>query len=128
MTEKLAAMRNRLRMMTVAILMVLILSLILVLAGQPQAGMILGTVTMVFFLVWRRRANRAYSDRVGEINILNGLAAPLKDPKYLGITGLTEKDVDGMAMLPIRMDGHGLLARQGFEGRKDGGICRGWEV
>ena len=128
MTEKLAAMRNRLRMITVAILMVLILSLILVLAGQPQAGMILGTVTMVFFLVWRRRANRAYSDRVGEINILNGLAAPLKNPKYLGNTGLTEKDVDGMAMLPIRMDGHGLLARQGFEGRKDGGICRGWEI
>ncbi len=128
MTEKLAATRHRLRLITVGILIVLIVSLILVLAGQPQLGMILGTVTMIFFFVWRRRINREYSDRVGEANILGGLAAPLKNSKYLGNTGLTEKDMDGMAMLPIRTNGHSLLIRQGFEGQTDGGTCRGWET
>ena len=126
--ERIASKRDQVRKTIFAILIVMIISLGLVLFGQQQFGMILGTLTMVFFFIWKRRKNREYSDMVGEANILNGLATPLKDPKYLGSAGLTVKDLDEMAMLPIRMDDHGLLIRQGFEGQKARGTCRGWET
>ena len=126
--KKLAATRNRLRKISIVYFCMLVLAVLMLFIGPEIAGMLLSVVLLAFYFGWLRGQNHRFSDEANKAHILYGLAKPLKEPVFLGNTGLTIKDLDEMAILPVRKDDRSLLTRQGFEGRKDGGICRGWEV
>ena len=126
--QELAAKRNRLQKISMAYFAMIVAVILLIFIGPGLPGMILGVALLIFYFVWLRRQTQEYSDKANSERILNGLCAPLKDPVFLGNTGLTVHELEEMAMLPVQADDHGLLIRQGFEGKKDGGICRGWEV
>ena len=124
----LAAERDRLQKISVAYFAVMVIAILLIFIGPALIGMLLGAALLAFYFGWLRGRIGSYSDNVGKANILNGLAEPLQDPVYLGNTGMTAEELDASAMLPIRTDDNGLLIRHGFEGKKDGGVRRGWEV
>ena len=126
--QELAAKRDRLQKISMVYFAMIVVVIVLIFIGPGLPGMVLGVALLVFYFVWLRRQTREYSDKANSERILNGLCSPLKDPVFLGNTGLTAGELEDMAMLPVQADDHGLLIRQGFEGRKDGGICRGWEV
>ena len=126
--QELAAKRDRLQKISMGYFAMIVLVILLLFIGPGLAGMILGVALLAFYFVWLRRQTQEYSDTANRARILNGLCAPLKDPVFLGSTGLTVRELEDMAMLPVQADDHGLLIRQGFEGKKDAGTCRGWEV
>ena len=126
--EKLASMRSCLQKICLATFAGIIIALVLILAWQKIPGVLLEAAILIFYFGWLRGQIRQYSDEANKAHILHGLATPLRNPVYLGKTGLTVNDLDEMAMLPIRKEENGLLIREGFEGKKDSGICRGWET
>ena len=126
--ERLAAKRSLLQKASVAYFIGILLAILLLFIGPSLIGVALAVVLLVFYFTWFRVQTREYSETANSARILNGLCAPLKDPVYLGSSGLTAKELEDMAMLPVQADDHGLLVREGFEGKKDAGTCRGWEV
>ena len=124
----LAALRGRLQKISVAAFAGLIAAAALLAFGQRVPALALGAAVLAFHFGWLRRRLAGYSDAIAKASVMNGLAAPLRDPVFLDRQGMTAEAFDGLAILPIRKSSDALMLRQGFEGRRDGGVCRGWEI
>ena len=126
--QSLAAQRSRLQKISVVAFAGLAAAVALLMFGQRLPALALGAAVLAFYFIWLRRRILGYSDEIARASVLNGLAAPLRDPVFLDRQGMTVEELDALAMLPVRRDGNALMLRQGFEGRRDGGVCRGWEI
>ena len=126
--SSLAAKRSRLQKISIGAFVGLAAAVALLVFGQRLPALALGAAVLVFYFAWLRRQIVGYSDDIARASVLNGLAAPLKDPVFLDRQGMTLEAFDALAILPVGSDVNALMARQGFEGRRDGGVCRGWEI
>ena len=126
--DRLSGAQNRLRNASMVLLAALAVSVILILMKIRIPGLVLGTAAMVLYFGWVKWQSRKYSTQVTEANILYGLAADLEDPKYLGKKGLTVEELDQAAILPVQVEKGSLLIFQGFEGKMEGSLIRGWET
>lgn len=123
-----AARQKRLQMVGLGCLMVFGLLLGLFMYGRYEIALPICGVMLVFYFAVLRRGLRDYSDEISKTNILRGLAAPLEDAEYLGSCGMTAREFADCAMLPMRDIDDAILLRQGFQGRTDGGLLRGFEM
>ena len=123
--SSLAAKRSRLQKISIGAFAGLAAAVALLVFGQRLPALALGAAVLVFYFAWLRRQIVGYSDDIARASVLNGLAAPLRDPVFLDRQGMTVEELDALAMLPVRREGDALMLRQGFEGRRGGGVCRG---
>ncbi len=126
--ENLASMRRRLQIINIGIAVILLLSVVMIFTGIRMPGLIMGIAGMIAYFGWSKWQSRKYSNEVSKANIIYGLCAPFEDPVYLGRKGITEVDLEKMAMLPVQPGRSNMLVFQGFEGKKEGAVCRGWET
>ena len=92
------------------------------------AAAVIVVLDFIWYFAWLVRQRRKFSDDVVAANVLYGVCEPLTEPEYLGKNSLSSEEFGAMEILPVHVAEKSVLTENGFKGKKDRLVLRGWEI